>query len=161
MTRPDRWTRAAERENARRERKVGPLFAASVQRTTPEAQQAKVESLVEQQRRAIEAGSRRSAEHAAEARATIASVVTPEELARLDAELVATPRDPAYAADHWCGECRRRGLPWPGKTRYDALWAEVARLTAQRDARRGPEPDQLELTECDAVFTAPGSLEEQ
>lgn len=144
MSRPDRWQRAAERANERAERAAGPLFVAFAAKTTPEAVQARTESLVARQAGAMAESERRMAEHAAEARETVSWVVSPEALVMLDYRRSASPPTSAFSADFWCGEARRRCLPWPGRDAYADLWAEVDRLAALRPAPALP-PEQVAL----------------
>lgn len=133
--RPDRWEKAADRDLARRQRDAGPLFAGFVERKDPEAVRARAEAIVAKHTAAIARGHAESEARGQEARAILAAHVSPEELAAIDRVRAACPPSGEYTADLYCGECRRRGLPWPGKEEYDALWAEVARLKAEEAKR--------------------------
>ena len=147
--RPDRWEKAAERETARREKAAGPLFAAFVTPADPEAVKARAEKQIEAFNRSVREGHAASEIRGRIARATLAEHVTPEELAELDRRRACAPKTGEYTADHYCGECRRLGLPWPGQEKYDALWsvvnAALAEEWARQDAAAEAAGEQLDL----------------
>lgn len=149
MSRPDRWEKAADRDLERRQRDVGPLFAPLVERQDPEAVRARAEAIVSKHAQVIAQAHAAAEARGLEARATLAAHVSPEELAAIDRSRASAPLTGEYTADHYCGECRRRGLPWPGKEAYDAVWSEVARLEAEEAkrerARAAAGGEQLDL----------------
>lgn len=149
MTRPDRWEKAAERETARREKAAGPLFAPLVAPADPEAVRARAEAQVAAFTRSVAEGHAAAEIRGRVARATLAEHVTPEELARLDLMRTWYPKTGEYTADHWCGECRKRGLPWPGEAEHAALWSKVraglAEEWARQDAAAAAAGEQLDL----------------
>lgn len=149
MSRPDRWEKAAERETARRRRDAGPLFAALVAPADPAAVKARTERIVDAHARAIEQHQIEAEQRGQEARAILAAHVTPEELAAIDRRRAACPPSGGYTASVYSDACRERGLPWPGKEAYDALWGEVHRLEAieaQKEAARAAAAgEQLDL----------------
>lgn len=146
---PDRWKKAADRDLERRQRHAGPLFAPLVERRAPEQVRTRAEAMVAQHQAALAQSHAEAEARGQAARATLAAHVSAEELAALDRARLSAPPSGEYTADHYCGECRRRGLSWPGKGAYDALWAEVARLEgekARRDqARAAAAGEQLDL----------------
>lgn len=149
MTTPDRWEKAADRELARRQHDAGPLFAPLVQRRDPEAVRARAEAIVAKHMAAIAQGHEEAEARGQVARATLAEHVSSEELAEIDRRRAACPPSGEYTADVYGGECRRRGLPWPGREAYDARWVEVARLEAieaeKVRAREAAAGEQLAL----------------
>lgn len=146
--RADRWQKAAERADARAERDAGPLFAAFAPKTTADAAQVRAESMVARQDAALAESQRRQADVGAAAREAVSWVVAPEELDRLDHARSASPPSAEYGADFWTRECRRRGLPWPGRDAYLALWDEVDRLATRRPPQ-APSAEQVPLTFAD------------
>lgn len=128
--RPDRWEKAADRDLARRQRDAGPLFAPLVERRDPAVVQTRAERIVDAHMQAIAEAETAMERRGQEARAILAAHVTAEELAELDRQRGWYPPAGGYTADHYCGECRKRGLPWPGQSEHEALWAEVSRLEA-------------------------------
>jgi hypothetical protein len=149
VTRPDRWEKAADRDLARRQRDAGPLFAPHVARRDPEAVRARAERIVDAHMTAIRDFDVELERRGQEARATLAAHVSAADLAELDRRRAWYPPSGGYTADHYCGECRKRGLPWPGKDAYDALWAEVRRQEAieaeKARARAAAAGEQLAL----------------
>lgn len=147
--RPDRWEKAADRDLARRQRDAGPLFAPLVERQAPSAIRERAERIVGAHAAAIARGHADAESRGQAARITLAEHVTAEELAAIDRDRATCPASGEYTADVYCGECRRRGLPYPGREAYEAVWTEVARLEAeeaQRErAREAARGEQLDL----------------
>lgn len=123
--RPDRWEKAADRDLARRQRDAGPLFAPLVERRDPEAVRARAEQANAAFWERLRQGNIEMEARGQAAREILAAHISPEELARLDAQRKIYPPTAEYTADHYCGECRRRDLPWPGKEEHDAVIAGV------------------------------------
>lgn len=124
--RPERWEKAAERDLARRQRDAGPLFAPLVKPKDPAEIQARAERHAAQiQNWDDPQEDARLEAQAAIDRATVATVVTPEELAHLDKVRVWCPAKAVFSADFWQGECRKRGLPWVRRDAHEAFWAPI------------------------------------
>ena len=149
MTRPDRWEKAAERETARREKAAGPLFAPLVPPADPAAVKARAEAQVAAFTRSVAEGHAAAEVKGRIARATLAEHLTAEELADLDRRRAWAPKTGEYTADFYCGECRKRGLPWPGEAEHTALWTQVraglAEEWARQDAAAAAAGEQLDL----------------
>lgn len=147
---PDRWEKAAERDLARRQKAAGPLFAPLVEPKDPAEIRARAERHASQVNVYLDPEKELRLEaQAAIDRATVAAVVSPEELAGLDKIRSWCPRAAVYSADHWAGECRKRGLPWVGQKIHEELFAlvdaAVAKLRAREAARAAAGGEQLDL----------------
>lgn len=145
MTRPDRWEKAADRDLARRRRAAGPLFAPLVERRDPEEVREKTTRSVDAHMQQIADFQAELERRGQESRTTLAAHISPEELAELDRRRTWYPPGGAYTADHYCGECRKRGLPWPGKEEHDAFLARLAEVDAIVAAREAAKGEQLAL----------------
>ena len=147
----DRWEKAADRDLARRQRDVGPLFAPLVERRPSAEVQARAEAIVEKHLAAIrdpDRAARLKAQGQAD-RATVAAHVSAEELAELDRRRSWCPATAEYTADFWRDQCRKRGLPWATKATEAAFWAPInAAVDAHRrreEAKRAAAGEQLDL----------------
>ena len=119
----ERWQRSADRENARRDRKA-PLFAwgGLVPHVTAAERQEAVEGRCAALFRQLAEGRAKSARLAVRYRADVGAVVSPEELAALDARWAAfrgPKEDPTYLASYWHTKKRDLGLCAPYCDCYD------------------------------------------
>jgi hypothetical protein len=147
MTRPDRWQKAAERANARAARDAGPLFAAFATRTTPDVVLVRTEARIVRMSERDRVWQERQDAAGAVARANVAAVLSPDELAALDAHRAEfAPPTAEYSANFWITQCRKRGLDWPGRAEHEELFRQVREGVAAAEAKTVDAQEQLALT---------------